>query len=169
MELDRLSLELERSLEDARHLAERRGAALITIDHLLYVLLDKGGALRPVAEKQGVRCEHLLDYLTTRAAENTSNRKLEPGKRPIAGKSLRDMLDQAFQIADARRSDMVEPANFLAAALEHGDDALRKTLREAGLTADSIRKSTESRTAAGEVLDSKKPEARAGSMLERFG
>jgi ATP-dependent Clp protease ATP-binding subunit ClpA len=93
MELDRLSLELERALEDARHLAERRGSALITVYHLLYVLLDKGGALRPIAEKQGVRCDHLLDYLTTRASEDRSNRKLEPGKRPIAGQAVRDMLD----------------------------------------------------------------------------
>src|SRR5215831_4054344 len=147
MELDRLSLELERSLEDARHLAERRGAALITIDHLLYVLLDKGGALRPMAEKQGVRCEHLLDYLTTRAAEDSSNRKLEPGKRPIAGQALREMLDKGFQVADARRSDMVEATDFLTGVLDHGEEALRKTLREAGFTMDSLRKNTESRAA----------------------
>src|SRR5262245_20632560 len=163
MELDRLSLELERSLEDARHLAERRGAALITINHLLYVLLDKGGALRPVAEKQGIRCEHLLDFLTTRAADDPSNRKLEPGKRPIAGQSLREMLDKAFQVADARRSDMVESTDFLSALLDNADESMRKTLREAGFTVDSVRKSTESRAAAGEVLDSKKQEARAGS------
>src|SRR5262245_7976883 len=169
MELDRLSMELERALEDARHLAERRGAALITIHHLLYVLLDKGGTLRPVAEKQGVRCEHLLDYLTTRSAEDPSNRKLEAGKRPIAGQSLREMLDKAYQVADARRSDMVGPTDFLSAVLDHGDENLRKALRDAGLTVDSIKKSVESRAAAGEVLDAKKPEARAGSMLERFG
>src|SRR5262249_13102456 len=169
MELDRLSVELERSLEDARHLAERRGVALITIDHLLYVLLDSGGALRPIAEKQGVRCEHLLDYLTTHAAGDRSNRKLDAGKRAIAGQALREMLDKAFQVADARRSDMVEATDFLTTVLDNGDEALRKNLREAGLTIDSLRKSTESRAAAGEVLDSKKQETRAGSMLERFG
>src|SRR5215831_12192569 len=134
MELDRLSLELERSLEDARHLAERRGAALITIDHLLYVLLDKGGALRPMAEKQGVRSEHLLDYLTTRAGQDSANRKLEPGKRPIAGQALREMLGKAFQVAEARRSDIVEATDFLAAVLDHADEPLRKNLREAGFT-----------------------------------
>ena len=169
MELDRLSLELERSLEDARHLAERRGVALITVNHLLYVLLDKGGPLRAIAEKQGVRCDHLLDYLTTRAAEDPANRKLEPGKRPIAGQVLREMLDKAFQVADARRSDMVESTDLLAALLDHADDGLRRNLREAGLTVESLRKSTESRAAAGEVLDSQKHEPRAGSMLQRFG
>ena len=111
MELDRLSLELERSLEDARHLAERRGAALITIEHLLYVLLDKGGALRPIAEKQGVRSEHVLDSLTTRAAEDHSNRKLDAGKRPIAGQALREMLsllDSASATKTALDLDMAE-------------------------------------------------------------
>src|SRR5262245_30942729 len=168
MELDRLSLELERSLEDARHLAERRGAALITIDHLLYVLLDSGGVLRPVAEKQGVRCERLLDQLTTRSAEDRANRKLDAGKRPIAGQALREMLDKAFQVADARRSAIVEATDFLAATFEHGDETVRKHFREAGFTIDSLRKSSESRTAAGEVLDSKQ-DIRSGSMLQRFG
>src|SRR5262249_12982043 len=150
MELDRLSLELERSLEDARHLAERRGTALITVDHLLYVLLDKGGALRPIGEKQGVRCEHLLDYLTTRASEDRSNRKLDPAKRPVAGQALRETLDQVFQVADARGSDVVEATDLLAAVLDHGDDNLRKNLREAGFTMDSLRRSSASRAAAGE-------------------
>src|SRR5262245_29555025 len=169
MELDRLSLELERSLEDARHLAERRGTALITIDHLLYVLLDSGGVLRPVAEKQGVRCERLLDQLTTRAAEDRSNRKLDSGKRSIAGRALRDMLGKAFEVADARGSTIVEAADFLAAAFEHGDETLRKNLRQAGFTADSLRKSTEAKAAVDQVLDSKKQDVRSGSMLQRFG
>jgi ATP-dependent Clp protease ATP-binding subunit ClpB len=169
MELDRLSLELERALEDARHLAERRGNALITSNHLLYVLLDKGGALRPMAEKQGIRSDHMLDELTRRVAEDPSNRKLDPGKRPIAGQTLREMLDKAFQVADARRSDVVEAADFLTVLLDHGDEKLRRDLREAGFTVESLRKSTESRAAAGEVLESKKQESRAGSVLERFG
>jgi len=168
MELDRLAMELERALEDARHLAERRGTALIAVNHLLYVLLDKGGALRPIAEKQGVRCEPLLDYLTTRA-DDSSARRLEPGKRPIAGPALRDMLDKAFKVADARRSDMVEAPDFLSAVLENAEEGLRKILRESGLTAESVRKSTESRATTGEVLDSRKTESRPGAMLDRFG
>jgi ATP-dependent Clp protease ATP-binding subunit ClpB len=169
MELDRLSLELERSLEDARHVAERRGAALITIDHLLYVLLDRGGVLRPLAEKQGVRCERLLDQLTTRASEDRSSRKFDAGKRSIAGQALREMLGKAFDVADARGSAMVEAADFLAAAFEHGDETLRKCFREAGFTIDSLRKSTESRAALDQVLDSKKQDTPSGSMLQRFG
>src|SRR5215831_6272060 len=169
MELDRLSLELERSLEDARHLAERRGAALITIDHLLYVLLDRGGVLRPMAEKQGARCERLLDQLTTRAAEDRANRKLDAGKRPIAGQALREVLGKAFDVADARGAAMVEAADFLAAALEHGDETLRKSLGEAGFTIDALRKSSESRAAVDQVLDSKKQDTRSGSILQRFG
>jgi ATP-dependent Clp protease ATP-binding subunit ClpB len=169
MQLDRFSLELERSLEDARHLAERRGAALITVDHLLYILLDSGGVLRSVAEKQGIRCEHLLDELTTRAAEDRSNRKLGAGKRPIAGEGLREVLARAFDIADARGSAIVEAADFLTAACDHGDETLRKNLRLAGFTADSLRKSTEAKAAVNQVLDSKNQDTRSGSMLQRFG
>src|SRR5436190_17708420 len=118
MDLDRLSLELERAIEDARHFAERRGEGLITVNHLLYAMLDKGGVLRSFAEKQGLRADHLLDFLTTRAAEDGSGRKLEAGKRPVAGKSLRDTLDKAFEVSEKRRSDVVEAMDFLAAVLE---------------------------------------------------
>src|SRR2546426_6978380 len=139
MDLDRLSMELERAIEEARHFAERRGEGLITVNHLLYAMLDKGGVLRSFAEKQGLP-DHLLDFLTTRASEDGSGRKLEAGKRPVAGKSLRDTLDKAFEVSAKRRSDVAEAMDFLAAVLESGEEALRNALREAGFTADGVRK-----------------------------
>lgn len=49
MELDKLSLEFERALEDARHFAERRGEAFMTPVHLLHVMLHTNGALAAMA------------------------------------------------------------------------------------------------------------------------
>ena len=63
MELDKLSLEFERALGDARHFAERRGEAFITPIHLLHVMLESGGALAAMAEKQNLNRSRLLDLL----------------------------------------------------------------------------------------------------------
>jgi ATP-dependent Clp protease ATP-binding subunit ClpB len=168
MELDRLSPDFERSLEDARHFAERRGEAFITWSHLLYVMLDSGGALSSLIERQGAQRGPVLDYLTHRVSEEEAGRRLEPGRRPIAGKSLRDLIDKAFAAADRRRSEIAEPVDFLTAALENGDDKLQSVLREVGLTTDGIRKATEARASVGDVLGGK-TEARGSALLERFG
>ena len=168
MHLDRLSLEFENALDNARHFAERRGEALITSNHLLFVLLEAGGVLSSLANKQGADRQRVLDYLTGRLAEDQDGRKLEPGKRPTASKSLRDSIDRAFAVSDRRGSEMVEPIDFLSTMLESGDDRLRAALGDAGLDSDAVRKAAETRESVGEVLG-KTPEAQRGSTLERFG
>jgi ATP-dependent Clp protease ATP-binding subunit ClpB len=168
VELERISPELERGLEDARHFAERRGDAFISLSHLLYVMLDQGGALQPLADRQGAQCAPLLDALTARAAEERRGRGLDPGKRPIASKALRDFIDDTFGVADRRGAALVEPVDLLTAVLENGDETLRATLREAGLSADAVRKAAHAHAAVGEVLGGNTT-PRTGSLLERFG
>lgn len=168
MELDRLSLDFERSLEDARHFAERCEEAFITSSHLLYVMLDSGGALASLVDRLDKQRSQILDYLTQRSEEEQSGRKLEPGKRPIAGKALRDLIDKSFAAADRRRSELAEPVDFLSAALENGDDKLQSALRDAGLTTDAIKKAAEARASVDDVLGGA-TQPHGSSLLERFG
>src|SRR5262249_24060988 len=77
MELDKLSLEFERALEDARHFAERRGEAFITPIHLLHVMLDTGGVLAAMGDKQSLNRARALDLLLTKASEERAA-KLAP-------------------------------------------------------------------------------------------
>jgi ATP-dependent Clp protease ATP-binding subunit ClpB len=168
MELNRLSLEFERALERARDIAERRAAAFITPSHLLSAMLDEGGALRPLVDRQGAQGAPLLDALAASAAVEQPGRRLDPGKRPIAGQSLRDTLDAAFDAADRRRAALVEPVDFLTAVLESSDAPLQAALRHAGLTAEAMRKTAQAHAAMGEVLG-KTTATPAGSLLERFG
>ncbi len=163
MELDKLSLEFERALEDARHFAERRGEAFMTPVHLLHVMLDTNGALAAMAEKLNLSRARVLDLLS--ANEDRAVR-LEPGKRPVAGKALRDLIDVAFNIAERRTSELVEPSDFLTAALEGGEDGLRSTLRDAGLQTEAVKKAAQAKSNTGEVLGKRSD---PGSMLERFG
>jgi ATP-dependent Clp protease ATP-binding subunit ClpB len=163
MELDKLSLEFERALEDARHFAERRGEAFMTPVHLLHVMLDTNGALAAMAEKLNLSRARVLDLLS--ANEDRAVR-LEPGKRPVAGKALRDLIDVAFNVAERRNSELVEPSDFLTAALEGGEDGLRSTLRDAGLQTEAVKKAAQAKSNTGEMLGNRSD---PGSMLERFG
>src|SRR5215510_9760178 len=119
MELNKLSLEFDRALEDARHFAERRGEAFISPLHLLHVMLENNGALAAIAEKQSLNRTRVLDVLAKNEEHAT---RLEPGKRPIAGKALRDLIELSFNLADRRGSTLVEPFDLLAAALEGGEE-----------------------------------------------
>ena len=165
MELDKLSLEFERALEDARHFAERRGEAFISPIHLLHVMLDTGGALAALADKQNLNRAHALDLLLAKASEERAV-KLAPGKRPVAGRALRDLIDLAFEVAERRNSELVEPADFLTAALEGGEEGLRSMLRDAGMQAEAVKKAAQAKSSTGEVLGKRSDPA---SLLERFG
>src|SRR5262252_3246016 len=165
MELDKLSLEFERALEDARHFAERRGEAFIMPIHLLHVMLDTGGALAAMADKQNMDRARSLDLLVAKASEERAA-KLAPGKRPVAGRALRDLIDLAFEVAERRNSELVEPADFLTAALEGGEESHRSMLRDAGLQAEAVKKAAQAKSSTGEVLGKRSYPA---SLLERFG
>ena len=150
MELDKLSLEFERALEDARHFAERRGEAFITPIHLLHVMLDTGGSLAAMADKQNLDRGRALDLLIAKALEERGV-KLAPGKRPVAGRALRDLIDLAFEVSERRNSELVEPADFLTAALEGGESGLRSALGDAGLQAEAVKKAAQAKSSTGEV------------------
>lgn len=168
MQLDKLSLEFERALEDSRHFAERRGEPFITPTHLLHVMFDGGGALAAMAEKQNISRVSLLDFLTARANDERATRKLEAGKQPVAGKEVREMIEAAFNVADRRGSELVEPIDFLTAAVESGDEKMRSALRDVGLQPDTVKKAAQAQSTANEVLG-KKSEVKSGSVLEKFG
>src|SRR5262245_9202222 len=121
MELDKLSLELERSLQEARDFAEKRVEKYITPKHLLYVMLDQRGVLRAFAERHGAQPQLILDYLSAKSSDDDRRTRLEPGERAIAGPALREQIDRAFQVAEKRRSQLVEAIDVLMAVLEEGE------------------------------------------------
>src|SRR5262245_28344625 len=121
MELDKLSIDLERSLQEARDFAEKRAEKYITPKHLLYVLLDQRGILRAFAARQGAQPQLILDYLSAKSLDDDRGTGLEPGERAIAGAALREDIDRAFQVAEKRRSQVVEAIDVLIAVLEEGE------------------------------------------------
>jgi ATP-dependent Clp protease ATP-binding subunit ClpB len=177
IDLDKLSNEMEDALERARMLAERRGQGLITPFHMLYVLLESESLLAAQFEKAGVACDALLDALTNRLnVPDGAIPKLEPGKRPVASRSLRELIEKSFASMEARGSESAEPIDFVMAALAHSEESLKGELRAAGLTTKTIETAAERDQGIRETLgEPKRASARetkpvgGGKLLERFG
>src|SRR5438128_11333123 len=119
MNLDRLSLDLSAALEDARHRAERRSVAYIQPKHLLLALLDDGGGLDRAVAGAALNVQAAFDNVG-RTGEQ-SGARLEPGRHAIAGRALRDLLEQATAIADRHGVLNIGPLEVAIAAASGPD------------------------------------------------
>lgn len=177
LDLSLLSDDMERALEAARVLAERRKQSLIQPEHLLYTLFDHESSLFALLERNGVACGALLEALTMKV-NGADGGTLEPGRRPVASQALRKLLEKSLERVSggARdgKSPNVEAIDVLLAAVEMGETALKTDLREAGITKDSVQKIDDSQKtlkAAYEPEKASRAEGanQSGRVLERFG
>jgi len=178
IDLDKISNELEDALERSRMLAEQRKQAQITPLHMLFVLLDAESPLAAVLDKSGIAVDALLETFATRL--NTErNSPLEPGRRPTASSALRNLIEKSFEMMERRGAERAEPIDFIMAAVEFGEEALRGDLRQNGLTKQAIEKTVETRAEIGETLGERqagrsmpgaapKPLS-GGKLLEKYG
>ena len=177
IDLDKISNELEEALERSRILAEQRQQAQISPLHMLFVLLDNESPLAAMLEKSGVAASALLDTFATRLNKE-KNSPLEPGRRPTASSSLRNLIEKSFEMMSRRGAERAEPIDFVMAAIEFGEENLKGDLRQAGVTKQSVGQAVESREAAAETLETPKSQGGAapkpvapGStrMLDKYG
>ncbi len=176
IDLNKLSDELEDALEQARTLAEQRRQAFISPTHMLYVLLDKESTLAATMERAGVACSALLDNVATRFNGHQTEKQLEPGKRPVASKALRDLIEKSFEKMNARGAEMASPFDFVLAVIDSSEEDLKSDLRSAGVTKKTVEKVLEARESATETLGQSNgshrtasPVPNASRVLERFG
>ena len=107
---------------------------------MLYVLLDGESALAgAVLEKSGIACDALLESFSTRLNKEGTN-KLEPGKRPVASRALRELIEKSFEKMTARGVETAEPIDFVLAAVDYGEAGLKGELRGAGATKQALEK-----------------------------
>lgn len=183
LDLSRLSEELENALENARSLAERRRQAHIQPVHLLYVLLDKESSLFAMLERNRAGAATLLEALGARLNTQESG-SLDPGRRPVASRALRELLERAFRHVDEREGGSAEPLDVLLAALDQTESELKAELREAGITRSSLGTMEAAQkelaetytprpntgTSEGSASTGRESETPGGSkVLERFG
>ncbi|HEX8210566.1 MAG TPA: AAA family ATPase [Longimicrobium sp.] len=152
MDLNRLSMDLSAALEGARGVAARAGSAYIQPAHLLATLLDAGGALGHLAPRLALNAAAARNAVE-RASAGADGVRLEPGRQPIAGRALRDLLDSAYALADRRGGHTVGPLEVAHAA---ADGPLAAPLRDSGWTPERIAAALDSpefmQPAGGDVI-----------------
>jgi len=172
IDLDKFSDELETALERARALAEERGQAQIGPFHMLYVLLDGDNGLAARLDREGVACGPLLDAFATKL-NNERQQSLSAGKRAVASRQLRELIDKSFEKMAQRGSDRAEPIDFLLAAVDASEEELKADFRRAGITKEAVEKVAETREAAAQTVFGNKSESRPSASggiktLERY-
>lgn len=133
--LDKLSAEFETALDRARRFAEERRHASIAPEHLLYVLLEEK-AMTAYLTRAGISPAPMLAALTVRLNRLAAIDR-DPGRRPVASRGLRDLIEHSFHEMDARGAETAEPVDFLQAASVHSEE-LAKELRAAGITRETL-------------------------------
>lgn len=173
--LDKLSPDLEDALERARLFAEERKHAGIAPEHLLFVLLDEETALAAMLGRAGVSTTPVLAALAARVNKLPGN-TLIAGKRPVASRSLRDLIECSFKLMEARNAETVEPVDFLQAVAAQNDE-IAKELRAAGMTSATLTAAQNQSDSTRDVLNGSRSEQgvslRAGvnapgKLLARF-
>jgi ATP-dependent Clp protease ATP-binding subunit ClpB len=149
--LDKLSTDLESALDRARLFAEERKHAGIVPEHLLFVLLDQETAVAAHLAQAGVTVAPVLAALAMRLNRLPTN-TLDPGRRPVASHSLRDLVERSFQEMEARGAETVEPVDFLQAVSTDGGEIARD-LRAAGITRETLMSAQDQSDSTREVLD----------------
>ncbi len=143
MDFNRLSMDLTAALEQSRLLAAKAGLGYIQGKHLLLALLDSKGALGRTAAKVGLDAAAALRRIEA-LPPGSDAVKAEPGRQPVAGRSLRDLLDRATAMADQRSAHTVGPLEVALAAVDSDQGDLGPALRDAGWTAEKLRSALQS-------------------------
>lgn len=137
MDFNRLSMDLTAALEESRRVAGRAGLAYIQAKHLLIALLEPHGALGRTAAKLQLDAAAALRAVTA-VADGSDAVKADGARQPVAGRSLRDLLDRATARADAKGVRTIGPLEVVAAAIDSDQGNLGPALRDAGWTADKL-------------------------------
>jgi len=137
MQLDKLSLDLESALDHARLLADERKQASISPEHLLFVLLDGETAESAYLIRAGVALNPLLSILVGRI-NRLPRAGVETGRRAVASKMLRELIEHSFTEMEARGAEIAEPLDFMQALVARGERDLIGELRLAGITRETL-------------------------------
>jgi ATP-dependent Clp protease ATP-binding subunit ClpB len=137
MDFNRLSLDLTAALEESRRVAAKAGVGYIQAKHLLLALLDPKGALGRTAGKIGLDAGKAAQRIAA-LPDGPDSVKLEPGRQPVAGRTLRDLLDRATGLADKSGARTIGPLEVVLAAVTSDQGDLGPALRDAGWSEDKL-------------------------------
>ncbi len=124
-------------MDRARLFAEERRHGSIAPEHLLFILLDE--EKQPGQRVSRKRAFPLLQrQLRLLQGFNWLLKSvLDLGRRPVASRGLRDLIERSFEEMEYAAPRRVEPIDFMRAICQH-NEAIAKELRAAGITRDTL-------------------------------
>ena len=164
MNMDKMTIKLRQAVSDADILANERGSAEITSEHLLLALLtQKEGLLSPLFERLGVPPKQIQTAL-----EDLANRlpKAYGGsvKRTVSA-ALGNQLYAADKIAAEFKDEFLSAEHVLLAILDDPCPA-GKALKNLGVTRDGVMQALQS-IRGNQTIDTEDPESRY-QALEKY-
>ena len=165
MDLNRLSMDLSAALEESQRIAAKAGLAYIQGKHLLLALLDPKGSLGKTAGKLGLDAAKAYQRVES-APDGPDGAKAEPGRKPVAGRTLRDLFDRATAVADKKGAHTIGPLEVALAAVTSDQGNLGPALRDAGWTADKLTAALDSPVVMQPAEEEKAAEG--GSVLAKY-
>lgn len=152
MQMDRLTIKSQEALHRAQRLAEQHGHPEVDVEHLVLALIEQEeGVVRPLLSRLGVG----RDTLQTRLEEALKAKPKVSGssQERYVSRTLRNVLDQAFQLAEKMKDEYVSTEHLLLAALESKQSGFPKIGAELGLTPDAVLKALQSVRGSQRVTD----------------
>jgi len=164
MNIDKMTIKLRQAVGDADILANERGSAEITSEHLLLALLNqKEGLLSPLFERLGVPPKQIQAAL-----EDLANRlpKAYGGSvnRTVSA-ALGNQLYAADKIAAEFKDEFLSAEHILLAILDDPCPA-GKALKKLGVTRDGVMQALQS-IRGNQTIDTEDPESRY-QALEKY-
>ena len=164
MNIDKMTIKLRQAVGDADILANERGSAEITSEHLLLALLNqKEGLLSPLFERLGVpprQIQVALEDLADRLPKAYGGSV----KRSISA-ALGNQLYAADKIASEFKDEFLSAEHILLAILDDACPA-SKALKNLGVTRDGIMQALQS-IRGNQTIDNEDPESRY-QALEKY-
>jgi ATP-dependent Clp protease ATP-binding subunit ClpB len=167
MDLNRLAIDVAGALEEAQRIAMQAGAGYIKPKHLFLALLAEGGALQRVAAPARLDAAMAARFMHD-VPDVGNDGSLEPGRRPIASRALRDLFDRSFAVSERRGNHTVGVLEVALAAVESPGLPVGRALLDAGWTAERLTKALEDPKIMQPTEPSTSSAEGSASALQRF-
>ncbi|HNS80869.1 MAG TPA: ATP-dependent chaperone ClpB [Kiritimatiellia bacterium] len=152
MQLDKLTIKSQEAVHHARRLAEQAGHGEIGTPHLVAALIDQEeGIVRPLLQRLGTPPDGLRDQVERLLSKRP---RVEGAAVDLyISRDLKQVLDNAFALAEKMKDEYVSTEHLFLAAIEKGSDEFQAIARQAGLTPDAVLKALQAVRGRQRVTD----------------
>ena len=151
MQMDKLTINAQEAVQVAQQLAEQHRHAEIEVEHLMLALLEQAdGVVRPLVERMGTPVAVLRSGLEAALKKRGT---VEGAAERYMARSLREVLQRAFEVAARMKDEYVSTEHLFLAALEQADSDFAKLAKAAGLTRDGALKALQAVRGSQRVTD----------------